>query len=428
MQGGAHLVVNGRINDNSEGGGWPADPQYYDDQNRDEYIDPAQGLTGYALAAGSEDPNPPDPNYSWPVYATQTRVVGGVDDPYNYRYIDYTEDRISLVTESHPFPDPLMYLETPYVGMGVPSYANMTFPYASGDWQGTNQRWHRGTVSLNGTPGGSVDEFGTVTFSDPKIDDQGQLLSDPERLNRVIYDSPDFPDKFAVFLHPGVYQSIDIGGAARVRFLPGIYVLKPAANTVNVLKVTNFNGDYLVIADGVMFYNTGNNYTPPTGLPDSNDASKGQSPPGEPDTNYADMTINAAVSLSPIDTENTDYQPYYAWAQSANGELPADDQIANAIGLFDGMLFYQRRWSWGGLAISGDAASGNLAGTLYLKWGYVQITGSGTYDAQFVVGSMKIAGNGLVTILNTGPGRGKAPRVYLVEGKYDPSHDPPVAE
>ena len=61
-----------------------------------------------------------------------------------------------------------------------------------------------------------------------------------------------------------------------------------------------------------------------------------------------------------------------------------------------------------------------------MKWGHVSITGSGTYDAQFVIGSMAISGNGLVTILNTGPGRGKAPRVYLVEGKYDPSHDPVV--
>jgi hypothetical protein len=68
------------------------------------------------------------------------------------------------------------------------------------------------------------------------------------------------------------------------------------------------------------------------------------------------------------------------------------------------------------MSITGNAAEGTLTGTLYAKWAEVQITGQGTYDAQFVVGSMKITGQGDITILSsTGSERGKANDVYLVE-------------
>jgi hypothetical protein len=79
------------------------------------------------------------------------------------------------------------------------------------------------------------------------------------------------------------------------------------------------------------------------------------------------------------------------------------------------MLFYQRRGSSQGLSIQGDADQGMLQGTLYAKWGHTKIAGQGTYDAQFVVGSMAIDGKGDVTILFVGGKKGKAPQVFLVE-------------
>ena len=79
------------------------------------------------------------------------------------------------------------------------------------------------------------------------------------------------------------------------------------------------------------------------------------------------------------------------------------------------MLFYQRRLNDEPLTITGDSSEGNLAGTLYAKWAKIIITGSGTYDAQFVVGSMDIAGGAEVILTYAGRKLGMAPQVFLVE-------------
>ncbi len=65
--------------------------------------------------------------------------------------------------------------------------------------------------------------------------------------------------------------------------------------------------------------------------------------------------------------------------------------------------------------IEGDASEGHLAGTLYAKWAHVKLAGQGTYDAQFVVGSMEVTGSGVVTIKYAGTNLGKAPQIFLVE-------------
>ncbi len=67
------------------------------------------------------------------------------------------------------------------------------------------------------------------------------------------------------------------------------------------------------------------------------------------------------------------------------------------------------------MQIEGDSEEGNLAGTLYAKWGDVKIAGQGTYDAQFVVGTMEITGLGDVTINYDGDNLGKAYKLFLVE-------------
>ena len=82
---------------------------------------------------------------------------------------------------------------------------------------------------------------------------------------------------------------------------------------------------------------------------------------------------------------------------------------------FDNMLFYQRRLSVSKLQIEGNSSSGNLQGTLYAKFGKAKIAGQGTYDAQFIVGSMDINGQGDITIQYNGNGVAKAPQVFLME-------------
>ena len=48
--------------------------------------------------------------------------------------------------------------------------------------------------------------------------------------------------------------------------------------------------------------------------------------------------------------------------------------------------------------IQGDSSSGLLTGTIYAKWAHFKISGKGTYDAQFVIGSLNVPGQGDVEL------------------------------
>lgn len=211
-------------------------------------------------------------------------------------------------------------------------------------------------------------------------------FTDPSGTNKI--------EKFngidTLTLHPGIYQSISITGG-NVRFLPGIFVLSPQKqeNATNTLRITGGT----VTAEGIMFYNTGNSYSAQNGTPDVNDGEqKPVSKPGDlgdsPATNFwGSFQINAGMKFSPL---------------------------VNS-GPFNGMLFYQRRRNNNSLEITGNSSKGLLAGTLYAKWANVKIAGQGTYDAQFIVGSMSVTGQGDVTVNYAGQNLGKAPAVFLVE-------------
>jgi hypothetical protein len=153
-----------------------------------------------------------------------------------------------------------------------------------------------------------------------------------------------------------------------------------------------------VLGEGVMFYNTGDNYDPMTGTPDIDDGAG--VPPASDGAITGGITINAAMSLSPIDSKN-----------------PAFDYSGDQAGIdvFDGMLIYQRRLNTKSADIQGDSSSGALTGTIYAKWSLFKISGQGTYYAQFVVGSMTIPGQGDVALTFGGIDLGKAPAVFLVE-------------
>ncbi len=174
-------------------------------------------------------------------------------------------------------------------------------------------------------------------------------------------------------------------------FAPGIYVLSPQSNVAFSLEITG--GD--VTAEGIMFYNTGSDYNVLDGSPDSADLDNDPAAPS--DVIFGKIKINASMQFSPIDTETYTYDP----------PLTGGD--------FENMLFYQRRWNEAEMQIEGNSDEGDLAGTLYAKWANVKIAGQGTYDAQFVVGSMDLSGQGDITINYNGDNVGKAPRIFLVE-------------
>ncbi|HUT14607.1 MAG TPA: TadE family protein [Thermoguttaceae bacterium] len=327
--GGGILNVRGLVIDNSEGGGLDENGDPVDNGNKQV----AASVSNNAL-----------------LRATEIRVVGGVNNPDNFQNYDPGDPTNVLHCNQLPVPDPLLYLPTPTVDNGVDS-------------------------TFRGAPQASNTNL--------KLGDQNADAVEP--MNYI--DTSD-PANHVMVLHPGIYQSISVTGG-NVRFEPGIYVLRPAANTTNTLKITGGN----VEAQGIMFYNTGDNYDPQTGLPDAADYD--QPPPAADGANFGAVTINAAMQFAPIDTEQYFYD--------------------RDVSAFDGMLFYQRRRNTATADIQGNSEEGDLSGTMYAKWARFKLAGQGTYDAQFFVGSLEVTGLGDVTLSYVGEKKGKAPQVFLVE-------------
>jgi Flp pilus assembly protein TadG len=352
VSGGGTLRVKGRVVVNSEGGGVDENNQPINNGNN-----------GYAARGGQ-------PNSSTGIFATDIDVVGGVDNPTSFKPYT-TGDPSPLRTRQSPEEDPLLTLPTPVQG-------------STGTGHGVDPT-NRGTVSVtnnnvSGVPA-TAPEPGGINF----VAQGGEAVpgrGTPAAAGEVI-------------LFPGVYGQLSITGGT-VYLVPGIYVISPKQNVSNALKITGGT----VTAERVMFYNTSYSYNPVNGNPDSGD---GENKTALPNTEYAGgFQINAGMKFSPIDTTKVNYAGLYPLAPAVSNE-------------FDGMLFYQRRRHKATIQIAGDSAAGQLAGTLYAKWANFQISGQGTYDAQFVAGSISVTGQGNVTILGAGELRGRANRVYLVE-------------
>lgn len=205
-------------------------------------------------------------------------------------------------------------------------------------------------------------------------------------------------------LNPGVYGDIQINQGATAVFNPGVYILSPTGNNQGLRA----NGNCTITGNGVMFYLTGSNYLdngPGTldaaddsrsaldgPLPPTNGTLPGSSDPSASQVKFATMTLNAT---------------------SASVRLTG---LNDGSGPFSGMLFFQRRRNTSTASIQGKAGlEVNLNGTIYAKWANFQLAGEGRYDAQFVVGSMSIAGQAVVTINSTGKSLGNANQVFLVE-------------
>ena len=186
-------------------------------------------------------------------------------------------------------------------------------------------------------------------------------------------------------LDPGIYDSIETSNGANVKLNPGIYILK--ATGTSTIK---FTGSGIVRGTGVMFYNTGSDFNVSTGEPDASD---GYGPVGSipNSTKFGGITINGSdVQLTGL----------------INDQSP-----------INGMLIYQRRWNTAGADIQGGTSTNNnvLAGTIYAKWANFKLAGSGKYDAQFIVGSMALAGTANIILNYEGKNLGKANNVFLVE-------------
>lgn len=352
VSGGGALKVLGSILVNSQGGGI--------DENG---VPVLTGGTGYAATGG----NQPSPTTG--VFASDMRIVGGVDKLAGFHNIDPANPAQIVHCNECPAPDPLLMMPTPTVALGVDT-------------------GHRGAV---------------------KVSNNGATVSpDPGYPSEEIHATETVNGVQRLVLFPGVYRSISITGGS-VRFVPGIYVIQPIQNTTNTFTLTSGT----VTAPGVLIYNTGNTYDPTTGAPDCNDnvtyANTAPTSPPLPDgTKYmGSVQFNGGASMSGIDITHISYPT----AEHKN-RSPTARAIDPAL---DGMLFYQRRANISPFTISGNAADGSLQGTLYCKWATVKITGQGTYNAQFIVGSMDVAGTGNVTVSYAGRLLGKAPSVYLVE-------------
>lgn len=180
-------------------------------------------------------------------------------------------------------------------------------------------------------------------------------------------------------LSPGVYPSINIQGSAKVTMNPGIYII-----TGGGLNVGNSG---VLSGTGVMIYNTGSDFNVSTGLPDSGDLS--QSPPASSSTTFGSLNLagSGVINLTPIN---------------------------NSSSAFNGMGFYQRRLNTQPYIQSGYTTA-PFKGTIYAKWSQVQLNGSASYSAQFVVGSVRITGGTSITVDATGQPLAKVSQVFLVE-------------
>jgi Flp pilus assembly protein TadG len=361
VTGGATLRVLGRVVVDSPGGGV------------DEFGNPVTSYAGgsgsVACAAGGTLQD-----QARGIYASDIRIVGGVDDPAFFHNYD-TDDPTGVLHCRQPVvPDPLILLPTPTVNS-------------------------EGTFTASG-----VDP---TDRGEPNATNQNYSPNDPSGMNYVRTDPVTGAE--TVVLYPGIYGSISITGGS-VEFKPGIYVLSPKKNTTNPLKITGGT----VLAQGIMFYNTGNSYNPINGTPDVND---GEKPPpnsasdlGDGTQYWGEMQFNAGMQFKPIDTSSINANIYQ------DSRYPgATTGLARVSPDFNGMLFYQRRRNPRGMTVTGNASHGTLVGTIYAKWAHVEITGQGTYNAQFVIGTMAVSGNGYVALNYNGPKLGKAPQVFLVE-------------
>ncbi len=221
-------------------------------------------------------------------------------------------------------------------------------------------------------------QTGTVGQPDPY-----RYLPPPTTANGAVannFGAIKLSGKANVTLSPGVYTSITTTSNVNVTLDPGVYVIAGGG--------ISMSGNSVLRGEGVMIYNTGSDYNVNTGLPDSGDGANFSPASGNPAFGGVSITGNASLALTPY---------------------------SNSSSSFDGMVFYQRRLNTEPLKLSGNGSSDVLSGSVYAKWATLDLSGNGTFNAQFVVQKIDITGNGDLTLDVSGNNFAGSDQVFLVE-------------
>lgn len=191
-----------------------------------------------------------------------------------------------------------------------------------------------------------------------------------------------------IVLNPGIYEWIDVA-TGNVTFNPGVYVIR-GKNPVTQLSLTVLAAK--VKANGVMFYITNNNsysvYSP--GI----DAADAEAHPGS--LSYSNMMPSAVVNVGVL---GSSYSP-----------------LSSSGSPYDGMMIFQSRHDRRPIVLVQELllGSGTIRGTVYNKWGQLQLAGHGTYDMRIVTGTLRIMPFLDITIV-PGDRLDPAYEIYLVE-------------
>lgn len=189
-------------------------------------------------------------------------------------------------------------------------------------------------------------------------------------------------------LRPGVYDYIQVI-SGKVTFQRGIYIIR-GKNPLTNIPLQIIGGE--VTADGVMFYITNSSgYSAASGTPDADDGDEAPSGPTL-GTIPPSAVINAGLLGSRFSPLNSPGSPFH------------------------GILLYQRRADRRIMVIARDTllTNGTFSGTVYAKWGHLVLTGMGTFDTRFVVGSMRFV-NVLDCAIEPSSLLPPAEDIYLVE-------------
>jgi hypothetical protein len=167
-----------------------------------------------------------------------------------------------------------------------------------------------------------------------------------------------------------------------VIFDPGIYLLVPDKPNQGL----RINGSVDVTGSGVMFYAGSSNYL--------------DNGPGYYDIQDGPVELDYSTDALPPPPD-----PQFQSLDWATIDINANDANITFTGLvdpsgpFDDLLFFQRRRNEKQVQLQGNAGSNViLEGGIYAKWARWKLAGESSYNAQFVVGSMQVTGQAVVTI------------------------------
>lgn len=261
------------------------------------------------------------------------RVVGGVDVP---SQVQPPPGKTASPLEAGKLPpaDPFLHLPVPTTALGVPSV-----------YPGVN----------------------------------GETFGSPQQVQIELVEGQEFT------LAPGIYASIVVTGTGpgTLTFQPGIYVLSGGDGQGRALDIETGG---TVRALGVLFYNTGQDYQPESGLPDQADGSDRTSAVGT----FGKVRLAVPdLQMSPLQDE------------------------ANP---FHGLMFHQRRRNPQPVDFQVSPPT-QVCGSTYARTAPCILSGTGTWKGAMVTGTLTVTLPAPDSILTVDPStpEAKGPLVYLLD-------------